>query len=169
MACFTPAASRFARRLVHHRHRLPLVVGLIGHVGGQDDLMLIGHRLRVAALVPPLVRDLHDPRLGVGEVDLVLRLGDRLGRRHRRRRLALRLAAGRLLGRLGPRPLLQQGLGLLDLRQPALPPRQLLGQFVTATVGTVGRILGRVGRLRPRPGSWRSPASSRFSSSCIRS
>ena len=96
--------------LVRHRHRLSHVVGLIGHVGGQDDLMLIGHRLGVAALVPTLVRGLHDPRLGVGEVDLVLGIGDRLRRRDRGRRFPLGLAASRLLGRLDPGPFLQQFL-----------------------------------------------------------
>ena len=44
-------------------------------------------------------------------------------------------------------PLLQLRLGLLDLRQPALPPRQLFGKFIATAIGTVRRILSRIGRL----------------------
>ena len=40
--------------LVHHRHRLALDVGLSGHVSGQDDLVLIGHRLCVDVLIQAL-------------------------------------------------------------------------------------------------------------------
>ena len=109
--------------------------------------MLIRHRLGVAALVPPLVRRLHDPRLGVGEVDLVLGVGDRLGRRGRGRRFPLGLAASGLLGRLDPGPFLQQFPGRLDLRQPALTASQLVGQLVAVTVGAMLDVLGLIGGL----------------------
>jgi hypothetical protein len=66
------------QRLVDHRFDLAAVVGLIGDVGCDDDLLLVGHRLSFAALLEAFIRGLHDLRFGVGEVPLILRLGYRL-------------------------------------------------------------------------------------------
>jgi hypothetical protein len=46
-----------------------------------------------------------------------------------------------------PRLLFQLRLGLRDLLQTALPPRQLLRQLVAATALAILRIFGRIGCL----------------------
>src|SRR4029450_14042282 len=49
------------------------VVGLGGHVGGEDALVARHHDLRVVALHPALA-DLHDATLGIGDVRYRIRI-----------------------------------------------------------------------------------------------
>ena len=53
--------------LVEQRRDLLHVVGLLGHIGREDELRFIDQHLSVAALVPALVRRGPDPRIGIGE------------------------------------------------------------------------------------------------------
>src|SRR5271157_5401346 len=149
--------------LLQHRHQLLLVVALLRHLGGHDHLRFSIHReLRVvalhkAALVTPIR---HDPAFRVGEVALRFRVGHRLlGIRHLRLTSPHLLAgAGCLLPALFD---LDFGGGLLflgllfgfgfqlrlrrsNLRQPALPPRQLRRQLVARLILPVLLILGRI-------------------------
>ena len=76
-----------------HRPQLANVVGLVRHIGGEDDLAGRHHRLGVVALEVTLAA-LHDPAVGIGHVGLGLLVDHRLGRL----RLAAPLAfAGRFL------------------------------------------------------------------------
>ncbi len=79
--------------LLHHRLDLLLVVGGLGDMRDEDQHRFgIDHRLGVVALLETAAGHLHDPRLFVGQVDLIIRARAGLGRL---RWLAARLLAGR--------------------------------------------------------------------------
>ena len=97
-----------------HRLNLTRIVRLISDVGRDDDLLFVSDRLRVAALIKSLVRRLHDLRLGVREVPLILRVGNRLGEiLPRRSPLCFKLRG--VVGRLSPGTFFQRRFGLADL------------------------------------------------------
>src|ERR1035437_6151901 len=148
--------------LLQHRHQLLLVVALLRHLRRHDHLRFSIHRdLRVvalheAALVAPIG---HDPALRVGEVALRFRVRPRLLRIG-----YLRLTSAHLLARAGGLlpALFDLGfgggflfLGLLfgfgfqlrlrrpNLRQPALPPRQLDVSMIIPHQATA-RVLKRI-------------------------
>src|ERR1035437_1196893 len=152
--------------LLQHRHQLLLVVALLRHLRRHDHLRFSIHRdLRVvalheAALVAPIG---HDPALRVGEVALRFRVRPRLLRIG-----YLRLTSAHLLARAGGLlpALFDLGfgggflfLGLLfgfgfqlrlrcpNLRQPALPPRQLRRQLLAPLTFPVLLVLGRIHRF----------------------
>lgn len=141
------------------------VGGAVAQLGRDDHLrLLVDDGLAVGALVEALVGRLHDPRVGVGEAALRLRLGPRRSsssrRFSRRPRLRLRLRLQRLLR-------------LLDRLAPLLPAGEFLRQLIATPIGAVARILGLVGRLgllQQRPPARAAPqARPRAASRTIRS
>ncbi len=153
-------AAGVGRGLAEHRSVGQHVRGVGGDVGGGDDLVgLVDDGLGVVGLDVGTVTVLHDPRVGVGEVALGLRLGPGLrGGRLARVGRGLRVAgAGTLLAaaffvlgavaRLGGGPGLDLRAGGLQLRQPLLAPVQLGGQVDILAVGAEGLVLGGVGGL----------------------
>ena len=128
-------------KLLDHRQELLFVVGRLGDFRGHDQHAAGRHkRLRVVALIKAATADLHDARLFIRQIDLVLVTHPASGRFGRgaarlltgaplllgsRRQLALMLG---LLARQTLRgPRLDLGLRLGNRRQPHLTPFQLLG------------------------------------------
>ncbi len=143
-----------ARVLVDHRRQLANVVGLVRHIGGEDDLVGRHHRLGIVALEVALAA-LHDPAVGIGHVGLGLLVHDVFGRFWLA--AALAPAASLLLGRpgvdllllLGPLPV---GLAQETLMAGAKPGQatrrlpQVGGEFVTSALPE-HLVLGGVDRL----------------------
>ena len=133
-------------RLRHHRGDLTHVVGLIRDIGRDDDLIFIDDRLRVATLIEALVRRLHNLRFGIGEVPLILGLGNRRARIVARR-ATFRGQLCRVVGGLLATLRFQGGFGFANLLQASFPTRQFRGQFVAANVAAVLFVFRLVGGL----------------------
>jgi len=148
--------------LLQHRQQLLLVIGILRHRCRHDDLRMTVHRcLPVVSLHETLRRPVfHDAGFRIGEIPLRLRFWfGLLGIGHLWRAaselLALRLFLPaplfqlrfrrRLLDRgTFPGFLLQCRLGLGDLLQSALPPRQLRRQFISPIALAVLGVFGGV-------------------------
>ena len=60
-------------RLRHHRQYLTHIIGLMGYIGGYNDLVRrVHHHLRIAALIPAFVTGPHNSAFRIREVDLRL-------------------------------------------------------------------------------------------------
>ena len=80
--CYRFGLSDFSRHRVQGRQGFPFIIGMIGEAMGHDQhTFLIGGHLHIVVLVKAIIRAvLHNPRIGIGEVVLILVAGTGFGR-----------------------------------------------------------------------------------------